>query len=115
MNKIWLALAIVVFYSGLAMAHPPSTIQVKAIDATQIEVTIIHGTRNPEAHYIEEIVISVNGKKVITQLFSNQQNSEAQKAVYNLPELAKNPQAVIKVYADCNKGGDKTKEFVLGK
>ncbi len=115
MNKLWLVLTVVMFYSGIALAHPPTAIQVKAIDATQIEVTVLHGTNNPEAHYIEEIVIYVNGIKMIAQNFKAQQGNTLQKAVYNLPELIKNPKAVIKVYADCSKGGDKTKEFILGK
>jgi desulfoferrodoxin (superoxide reductase-like protein) len=115
MKKILLMVFCALLYSGIALAHPPSAIQVKAIDTTQIEVTIVHGTRDADAHHIEEIVVFLNGKKIIAQDFSTQQNNEAQKAVYNLPELIKNPKAVIKVYADCNKGGDKTKEFVLGK
>lgn len=115
MKKLLLAAMFVLFYGGVALAHPPSAIQVKAIDATQIEITIVHGTRETDAHHIEEIAVFLNGKKIIAQDFSTQQNNEAQKAVYNLPELIKNPKAVIKVYADCNKGGDKTKEFVLGK
>ncbi|MDD5258854.1 MAG: hypothetical protein PHD29_02700 [bacterium] len=115
MKKILLIALALLFYPGIALAHPPTAIQVKNLDATQIEVTVLHGTRDPDAHHIEEIVVSLNGKKIIEQAFSTQQTKDAQKAVYNLPELAKNPKAVLKVYADCNKGGDKTKEFILGK
>ena len=115
MKKLLLAVMFVLFYTSAALAHPPTAIQVKAIDATQIEVTVLHGTKNPDAHHIKEIVVSLNGGKIIVQDFSTQQTNEAQKAVYNLPELIKDPKAAITVYAVCNKGGDMTKKFVLGK
>jgi hypothetical protein len=115
MKKLLFVVLFVLFYAGVALAHPPSNIKVKAIDATQIEVTVLHGTGNPDAHHIEEVVVSLAGKKIISQNFSTQQTNEAQITVYNIPELVKNPKAAIKVYADCNKGGDMTREFVLGK
>jgi len=115
MKRLLLAVMFVSLYANFALAHSPTAIQVKAIDATQIEVTILHRTKNPDVHHIEEIIIFLNEQKIIAQKFSTQQDSGTQKAVYNLPELVKIPKAVIKVYADCNKGGDMTKEFVLGK
>lgn len=115
MNKLLLVIMPVLFYASVALAHPPSDIQVKVINATQIEVTVLHGTRDPDAHHIKEILVFLNGAKIITQDFSTQQSNNQQQAVYNLPELIKNPKVTIKVYAVCNKGGDMTREFVLEK
>lgn len=96
----------------LLFAHPPSDIKISYdLKNSKISVDILHKTKSSDKHYIYEIEVFVNDKKVIRQDATMQINNEGQFLTYVLPGLKVNDK--IKVWAECNKGGDLKKEIVI--
>jgi predicted AAA+ superfamily ATPase len=112
MKKITILSAFLFLVSTSLIAHPPSDIII-TFDLANRTVTakIMHDVKNIVDHYIAQAVITVNGKKVITQAASTQTSNEAQTLVYVIPGLKIGD--VVSVDADCSKFGDLTKEAVV--
>lgn len=109
-SKIGTGLALVlvlVVFSGVAVAHPPSNITLTFDMETQVlRVAIPHGVSNPKGdHYIDKVVVSLNGKEVITQLIGSQSSPQEQVVLYQLIDAKAGD--TIEVYAKCNKFGDR--------
>ena len=97
-----------ILFSGVAFAHPPSTINTTFDQDTKIlTVQALHNVPNPTGdHYIEEIKVKLNGKDMVLQYFLTQTSSGIQEAQYLLIDAKSGD--TIEVYALCNKFGDKT-------
>lgn len=97
-----------ILFSGVAFAHPPSTINATFDQDTKIlTVQVLHNVPNPTGdHYIQEIKVKLNGKDMILQYFLTQASSGVQNAQYLLIDAKSGD--TIEVYALCNKFGDKT-------
>lgn len=97
-----------ILFSGVAFAHPPSTINATFDQQTKIlTIQTIHNVPNPSGdHYIQEMKVKLNGKDMIIQYFLTQTSSGIQEAQYLLIDAHSGD--TIEVYALCNKFGDKT-------
>jgi hypothetical protein len=95
------------FLVSIAWAHPPSAINITFDAETQVlRVAIPHGVSNPKGdHYIDKVVVSLNGKEIITQLIASQYSSQEQVVLYQLIDVQKGDE--IEVYAKCSKFGDR--------
>ncbi|MCX7667763.1 MAG: hypothetical protein N2Z84_02400 [Atribacterota bacterium] len=95
-------------FTGVVLAHPPSNINITFDVETQVlRVAIPHGVSDPRGdHYIDKVVVSLNGKEIITQLIGSQYSSQEQVVLYQLIDAQKGDK--IGVYAKCNKFGDRT-------
>jgi hypothetical protein len=102
MRKFLAAVAVIAVSAGLAAAHPAKAISI-TITGNRVDITVEHQTMDPKRHYIREIEVSVNGKKLVHQDFAFQTDAKTQLASYIIPEII--PGAVVAVMADCNKGG----------
>jgi len=106
-------LAMASLLSTPASAHRPKSVDLKYEPGTQtLSVTIIHSVKNPVKHYIEEISISVNGKKVSEHEYKSQADKKSFTAEYN---VAAKDGDTIKVKAGCNYFGSKSAKLILGK
>jgi len=95
-----------------ALATPPTDIIITFDTANSIvKADIEHPTENPKEHFIYNIEVSVNGKKLIKQEATEQVNADIQKVMYLIPGLKAGDK--VSVYAECNKYGDMTKEAVV--
>jgi len=97
-----------ILISGVAFAHPPSTINATFDQDTKIlTIQALHNVPNPTGdHYIEEIKVKLNGKDMVLQYFLTQTSSGVQEAQYLFIDAKSGD--TIEVYALCNKFGDKT-------
>ena len=89
MKKIaWLSVFFIFFtLCTLAYAHPPSDIKITFNPETKIlNAVIIHDVSNPRTHYIKKVDVSVNGKEVIQQSISAQDNFNNQTVSYLIPD-----------------------------
>lgn len=89
MKKIVLLLGFFVFFvlSAAAYAHPPSDIKITFDPKTKIlHAEIIHDVSNPGTHYIKEVDIFLNGKEIIQQSISRQDNFNTQTVNYFIPD-----------------------------
>ncbi len=93
--------------TATACAHPPSKI-VLSFDKekSSLDAVVYHDVKNPENHFIEEIVVSVNGKEVLKKEFTRQDNKDTQPFVTVLKDVA--PGDTISVEAECNVFGKMT-------
>lgn len=110
MKKALLFGLALVFSAVPAFCHPPKSIDLKLTDGT-LEILIEHSVKDPVKHFIDDVTVQLNGKQVVKQAFRVQKDKVEQTAVYLLHGLVKGDK--IKVSADCNKGGDLSKELLV--
>ena len=85
MKKIALLSGFFVFFvlSALAFAHPPADIKITFDPQTKIlNAVIMHNVSNPSKHYIKKVDVALNGKEIIEQIISRQDNFETQTVSY---------------------------------
>jgi len=89
MKKIVLLSGFLVFFilSAAAYAHPPSDIKITFDPKTKIlSAVIIHEVSNPNKHYIKKVDVALNGKEIIQQSISRQDNFNTQTVNYFIPD-----------------------------
>ncbi len=98
--------------SGFLLSHPPSDIKVDFdLENKSIKIVIPHQVKNPKDHYIYELKITLNNKKIVEQYTKQQFDNNNQKFVYVIPELKEGDE--IFIFAECNKFGKLNKKFVV--
>ena len=89
MKKIVLLIGFFSFFvlSTLVYAHPPSDIKITFDPKTKIlGAVILHDVSNPSAHYIKKVDVFLNGKEIIQQEISRQDNFNSQTVSYFIPD-----------------------------
>ncbi|MCX8093195.1 MAG: hypothetical protein N3E50_03405 [Candidatus Goldbacteria bacterium] len=113
MKKITLLLFVFVL-PFMIIAHPPSEIKITYdLNKFEVYVEVLHKVRSTQDHFIYEMELYVNGKKVIRQDATTQVDNEKQKVIYLIPGLKEGDK--LSFWAECNKGGDKKKEITVTK
>ena len=97
-----------------AYAHPPSDIKITYSPKTKILTAIImHNVNDVKKHFIYKVDTALNGKEIITQGISRQDNNANQTVSYLIPDAK--PGDVLSVEAYCNLSGKLAKEIKLVK
>ena len=105
MKKVFLFVIISIIFSFI-IAHPPKNIEIKYnLEKDLVEVSIFHGSNNIEKHYINEIHLWVNGRKIVKQTYLTQFEGEKQFFKYIIPNLKNGD--LIEVIAKCSVYGSK--------
>ncbi len=110
-------IAITVFLSimivaSMGYAHPPSDVEISFDPETQVlTAVIVHGTSNPDKHYIEKVDVGLNGKEIIEQIISREDNGRDQTVSYLIPDVKTGD--VISVEGYCNLSGKLKKEIKI--
>ncbi|MDD3044563.1 MAG: hypothetical protein PHF33_03760 [Candidatus Delongbacteria bacterium] len=87
-------------------AHPATDIKAKfSAPAKNLVLTYLHPVKDEKSHYISEVKIELNGKTVITQTLSLQDNQASGNLTYKIPEAKEGDKITIKT--KCNKIGSK--------
>ena len=109
------ALLVVVVVTGLASSgfgHPPSDVTAHFdTGISMLTVTVMHTVNDANKHYVDEIEVELNGKKVIEQKFARQIDTNTQEAIYRIIDAA--PGDKIKVTAACNISGKQRVEITV--
>ncbi|MCK4662569.1 MAG: hypothetical protein KAT68_06875 [Bacteroidales bacterium] len=101
-----LSLILMVFLPIILMAHPPKKVDVKyKKESNKLIISIPHLVKNVEKHYIESIIISVDGKEIKVLEYTSQSTKESHDIEIELPELESGNEVEVK--AKCNKMGTK--------
>ncbi len=108
--SLCLGLALVLLASA-SFAHAPSDM-ILSYDpsVSELTVAVAHSSGNPQAHYIEQIEISVNGELAIIERPEAQNDPAVSVDVF---DLDLQPGDVVLVQAFCNRGGDLSREFIV--
>lgn len=110
-------LLVVLMVTGIAASgfgHPPDGVTAK-FDTGELLLTVnvMHGVKDEAKHYVDEIEVEVNGKKMIEQKFGRQTDMKVQEAVYRIIDAKVGDK--IKVTAACNITGKKSVELTVEK
>ena len=109
-NIIFLFLVILFFmFSSQAFSHPASKV-ILSIEGKQVHITVNHSVGNSENHYINEVLIFLNDKEIIKQIFFMQTNN-MQKVSYTIPSLK--PGDKITVKTNCSRGGKRSGTIIV--
>jgi hypothetical protein len=93
--------------SLIAAAHTPKSVDLKYDAATGIlKADVIHPVKDVKDHYIESVVITVNGNEVKTVEFDAQASKEKEAVEIEIGQLSAGDK--IEVKATCSKIGTKT-------
>ena len=114
MKRIAAFLIVFVFAAAIsiAYAHPPSDIKITFDAKTKIlQALILHDVSNPLNHYIKKVEIRSNGKAIIAQIISRQDNNESQTVSYFIPDI--NDGDVLSVEGYCSISGNLKKEITV--
>jgi len=103
---LWLGL------SGAAFGHSPSGLELAFDWNTHIlSVHVDHRVKDAGKHYVDEITVEVNGKKIVEQTFRSQVDETHQDAVFKIIDVQ--PGDAVKVTAGCNISGKKSQTLTL--
>ncbi len=84
-----------------AYAHTPSDMKISFDPGTKVlKLVIMHDTPDPVLHYIKRVNVELNGKEVINEEFSRQENNKSQTVSYTIPNAK--PGDIITVYVRCS-------------
>lgn len=110
-------LAVIVFMSVLivasvAYAHPPSNIEITFDQKTKVlTAVIVHNTSNPNKHYISKVDVGINGKEIIEQIISKEDNNQEQTVSYLISDVKDGD--VLSVEGYCSISGKLKKEIKI--
>jgi len=114
MKKIIIFLAICVFISQAAYAHPPSDVKITYDPKTKILTAVIaHNTVDVKKHFISKVSVGLNGREIISQAISQQDSNIGQKVSYLIPDAKAGDK--LSVEGHCSISGKLEKEIVVPK
>ena len=100
-----------VFLSFNVSAHSPSSMTLSYDSSTnELQVDISHQVSDPNTHYVENIVIKINGETNISKDYTSQSGSSFS---YTYEGIALSEGDLIQVTATCNQGGSISKELTI--
>lgn len=112
MKKIILSTILFVFIPAFLMADPPKKVSLSYDKESGIlKVLAIHEVKDVEEHFIDLILVTVDGKEVKKISYKKQQNTKLQEAEIKLPGLKKGNEISVKVR--CNEFGSKKESLEL--
>ncbi|MBN2414616.1 hypothetical protein JXO52_02190 [bacterium] len=107
MSAVLLLLALAVSY-----AHAPAKIDLTFDAETHLlSVAFMHAVRNPADHFIDRVVISLNGEEIITQRANLQESEKGGAFVYKIFQAK--PGDTLEVTLECVKGGKMKKTLEI--
>ena len=103
-------LCAIILLAQSAFAHPPSDIKISYDPNTKIlTAVIIHPVSNTQSHYINKVDVAINGREIIEQKISRQDNSNDQAVSYFIPDVKSGDTISVEGY--CSVSGKLTKEI----
>jgi len=99
-------------FSSIAYAHPPSDIKITFDSKTKmLSAVIIHDVANSLNHYIKQVDVGLNGKDIIVQNISRQDNNYSQTVSYFIPDAKVGD--VLSVEGHCSISGKLQRGIVV--
>jgi len=97
---------------SMAYAHPPSDIKITFDPKTKIlQAVIFHNTNDTLNHYIKKVDVALNGKEIIEQAISKQDNNQNQAASYLIPDAKSGD--ILSVEGYCSISGKLSKAITV--
>jgi len=114
MKKIIAFLIISFVICSTAYAHPPSDIKITYNPNTKVLTAVImHNVSDVKKHFIYKVDTALNGKEIINQARSQQDNNISQTVSYLIPDAKAGDSLSVEGY--CNLSGSLKKEIEISK
>jgi hypothetical protein len=95
-----------------AWGHPPGEVQVEFdVKEHVLRVRAQHIVKDPSKHYVDRIVVGLNGEKVIEQKFRSQNDSAIQLVEYDIIDAKTGDE--FEVMVRCNISGQRKARIVV--
>jgi hypothetical protein len=102
---------ILIWISPNIMSHSPYDLELNYDVAEEVlSADFSHSVSEPNSHYIELVLIKVNGDLVINKSYENQPSSDPFTYKY---DITANDGDNIEVFASCNQGGNITQSLIV--
>ncbi len=93
-------------------AHPAKKIELKWDEGTSVlDVSILHPVKNTANHYINKIVVSVDGKVIEERILKSQSDPKTEHVLFEIKDLKKGSK--IEVEATCSVFGKRKESIVI--
>ncbi|MFW9780815.1 MAG: hypothetical protein ACFFFB_00855 [Candidatus Heimdallarchaeota archaeon] len=97
------SLICIIYAGSIVRAHTPSNMSLTySTNTNELSVTITHNVGSDPSHYIDTVIIMVNGSIVDTHVYTSQPNPSMFTYIYN---ATANIGAIIFVRAECSISG----------
>ncbi len=99
-------------FMSTAFAHPPSDIKITYDPNTKVVTAVIyHNVSDPVKHYIKKVDIGLNGKEILSQTISQEDNNLTQTVSCLIPDAKAGDTLSVEGY--CNLSGNLTKSIKI--
>jgi desulfoferrodoxin (superoxide reductase-like protein) len=88
------------------LAHRPTGVVLDYDSETSIlSISVTHSVNNSSKHYVNKVIVELNGKEIIEQKFKRQTDDELQEVVYKVIDAKEGDKIAVTAY--CNISGKK--------
>ncbi len=95
-----------------ALGHPPTEVELEFDEETMsLRVSVSHMVGKITKHYVNKIVVELNGEEIITQQFNTQSSEAKQEVSYIIPGAQVGDTFSVTAY--CNISGKKEKTLQI--
>jgi desulfoferrodoxin (superoxide reductase-like protein) len=110
-----------IFFAALAIlvtvplhAHPPKSVELDFdFDSRILTVKVTHNVNDATKHYVNKIVVEVDGNEKIVQTSTRQMDNQGHQATYKIVDVEQGDK--ISVTAYCNISGRKKVDLAVNK
>lgn len=110
MKKLLILFVLIVAPLLVAKADPAKKVNLSYQDG-KLRIDILHRVKDVKTHYIDQIVINVDGKDVKTISLKTQSSQEAENLELSVPEIKSGSKVVVKTR--CNEFGLKSGKLTI--
>ena len=110
MKKAILFTFAILFATLLVKADPPKKINL-TVKNNKVTAKIIHTVKNQADHYIDQVIVTINGKEYKTLKYTKQTSEKGETVVLDIPSAKAGD--VIEVKARCNEFGNKSNKIKI--
>lgn len=110
MKKLFITILLLASIPVILQADPAKKINLSYASG-KLKVEAIHGTKDVSKHYIDQVIVLVDGKEVKTIKLQKQTNAQAAILEIELPGIKAG--STIEVKTHCNEFGNKSAKIKI--
>lgn len=108
---LFIIIAIICIFANGSLAHPPDSLKLSVDTTGTLLVKVYHPVKDQVKHYINQVLVELNGKEIIKQTFNSQTDKTAQELIYKIIDAKANDKITVTAY--CNITGKKKDTLTL--
>lgn len=107
-----LGVILAMLIASSVLAHPPKSLSLEYdSDSDILTVDVMHSVKDAAKHYVNKVVVKLNGRKIVEQTFKRQVDEEVQQVTYKVIDAVEGDKLTVTGY--CNISGKKSAELIV--